>query len=229
MNRPDRPRVIANFARTADGKISTRNFTASGFTSDFDLLRLLEIRALGDAVLVGRNTLAADTMSMTLRDQDLRERRLADGRSPEPLRVIISGSGHLDSKWKVFQTDGGRRVVFSTLAMPIATRDALAPLADLHLAPNGVDIRDVLRTLRTQYAVQTLVCEGGGMLFRSLIEIHAVDQLYVTFGPVVFGGSEAPTLTGVATEFFSSPIRLTMQTMEIVGEECYVSYLVDPV
>jgi len=222
-----RPRVIANFARSADGKVSTRNFTPSGFTSKSDLRRLLEIRASGDAVMVGRHTLAADAMSMTLRDEDLRESRVAAGLAPEPLRVIISASGNLDPSWKVFTTAGSRRVVFSTHAMPASVQSALTPCADLHLAPSDhLDLGDVLHTLRQQYAVRTLICEGGPTLFRGLVDIGAIDELRVTMAPLVFGGAGAPTLTGVSTEFFPHPVQLTMQSMEVLGEECYLSYRV---
>lgn len=222
-----RPRVIANFARTVDGKVSTRNFTPSGFTSEADLRRLLEIRASGDAVMVGRHTLAADTMSMTLRDDDLREARQAAGRFPEPFRVIISASGTLDPTWKVFTTPGARRIVFTTQAMPEAVRSALAPLADLHFSPSDeLDLAHVLSVLRADYDVRTVVCEGGPTLFRSLVEIHAVDELRITIGPVVFGGAQAPTLTGVSTDFFPHPVHLTMQSMEVLGQECYLSYKV---
>lgn len=223
----DRPRVIANFARTIDGKVSTRNFTASGFTSPADLRRLLEIRAGGDAVMVGRNTLSADTMSMTLRDDDLRAARVAEGHPAEPLRVIISASGHLDPAWNVFQSQGARRIVFTTSAMPGKIQSALASLADLHISQSKtLDLAAVLHTLRHQYRVRTLVCEGGPTLLRSLVEMHALDQLHVTLGPVIFGGSGAPTITGLAKAFFPKPVRLTMQSMEVCGQECYLSYRV---
>ena len=65
-----RPRVIANFALTADGKISTRNFTQTGFTSKADKRRLLEIRSLGDAVLAGAMTVSTDRMSMGIKSDD---------------------------------------------------------------------------------------------------------------------------------------------------------------
>ena len=65
-----RPRIILNFAMTVDGKVSTAKQTPSGFTSAFDKHRLLEIRSLGDAVMVGKNTLQIDQMSMGLPDED---------------------------------------------------------------------------------------------------------------------------------------------------------------
>src|ERR1700736_5086273 len=59
-----RPKVILNFAMSVDGKVSTKRYQPSDFSSRDDKRRLLEIRSLGDALLVGRNTGAIDNMSM---------------------------------------------------------------------------------------------------------------------------------------------------------------------
>jgi riboflavin biosynthesis pyrimidine reductase len=133
----------------------------------------------------------------------------------------------LDPAWKVFTTPGARRIVFTTQAMPEAVRSALTPLADLHFSQSDeLDLAEVLIVLRKDYDVRTVVCEGGPTLFRSLVEIGAIDELRITMGPVVFGGAQAPTLTGVSPEFFPHPVHLTMQSMEVLGQECYLSYRV---
>ena len=116
--RAGRPRVIANFALTADGKVSTRNFTPTRFTSRADKRRLQEIRCLGDALLAGARTISTDQMSMGISASDLRERRRAIGLPAEPLRVIVSNRGEIDPHWKVFQTVGSQVIAFSTQRMP---------------------------------------------------------------------------------------------------------------
>jgi riboflavin-specific deaminase-like protein len=225
MNRRDRPKVIANFAMTADGKVTTRCHTPADFTSPRDKHRLLEIRALADALLVGRNTVAADAMSMTLPDRALRARRRAKGRAPEPLRVIVSNRGNLDPAWKVFQTPGADRVVFSTTRMPAARRRALEPLCDLHLlALKSIPIANVLAVLRRIYGVRVLLCEGGPSLLRSLVEIDALDELYLTVAPAIFGGADAPTLTGTSPDFLPAIARFRLVSLRTVGGECYLRY-----
>ena len=69
-----RPFVTANFAITADGRISTRNLTPATFSSPRDKRRLLEIRAACDAILVGARTLSADSMTLGI-PADLRAAR----------------------------------------------------------------------------------------------------------------------------------------------------------
>jgi riboflavin biosynthesis pyrimidine reductase len=61
-----RPFVIATFAMTVDGKITTRNFSPVDFTSREDKLHLLRQRSLGDAVLVGHSTLKQDNVRLGL-------------------------------------------------------------------------------------------------------------------------------------------------------------------
>lgn len=217
--------MIANFALTADGKVSTRNHTPTGFTQPADKRRLQEIRALGDALLVGAATVSADTMSMRLSPRDLRAERTARGLPAEPLRVIVSNGGNLSLSSGVFKKGGAPRVVFSTQRMPQKTRTLLVPLADLWLFDAGkVDLAASLRILRSEYGIRTLICEGGPTLFRSLLDIGAMDELRLTWASVIFGGSGAPTLTTLPGPFLGKTIHAQLVKMEPGGRECYLTY-----
>ena len=217
--------MIANFALTADGKVSTRNFTPTRFTSGADKRRLQEIRCLGDALLAGARTISTDQMSMGISAGDLRERRRAIGLPAEPLRVIVSNRGEIDPHWKVFQTVGSQVIAFSTQRMPQNLRASIARLADLWIFNSAkVDLAAMLRILRSHYRVRTVVCEGGPRLFRALLEIGAVDELRLTWTPLIFGGAEAPTLTGTPDGFLPKTIRYRLRNMETEGGECFLIY-----
>lgn len=226
MSRPaGRPRVIANFAVTADGKVSTRNFTRTGFTSQADKRRLLEIRSLGDALLAGASTVSRDRMSMGITAEDLKKRRRSFGLASEPLRVIVTNRGAINLSWKVFQTPGSQIIVFSTRRMPQSVRASIVQHADLWIfnAPE-VDLAVMLRILRSTYRVRMVVCEGGPRLFRALLEIGAVDELHLTWAPLIFGGAKAPTLTGLPGRFLPATIHCRLRKMEVKGNECFLSY-----
>ena len=217
--------MIANFALTADGKVSTRNFTPTGFTSKADKRRLLEIRCLGDALLAGARTISTDRMSMGISARDLRERRRAIGLPPEPLRVIVSNSGAIDPLWKVFQKTGSPVIAFSTKKMPQNLRASIARLADLWVFSSPkVDLAATLRILRSHYRVRTVVCEGGPRLFRALLEIGAVDELHLTWTPLIFGGTGAPTLTGLPGAFLPQTNRCRLKKIQVKGNECFLTY-----
>jgi len=223
-----RPFVTANFAVTWDGRVSTRNTTATDFSSKRDKQRLLEIRATGDAVLVGRGTVVADNMAMGMPSETLRNARLARGQSAYPLRVILTNSGRLDSALKVFQKRFSPILIFSTARMPQRVRSALARKATLHLADSSmVDLRQMLITLRDEYGVHRVVCEGGPRLFRSLLVAKLVDEIHITFCPRIFGSERAPTMTGVADHFLPAAVRWKLRDMEVIGEECFLRYRIE--
>jgi riboflavin-specific deaminase-like protein len=221
------PFVAVNFAMTWDGKVSTRNLTPADFSSKHDKRHLLEIRATGDALLVGASTLAKDNMSMGLPDAGLRAARAKRGQAPWPLRVIASNSGRIDPNLKVFGKDFSPIVIYSTTRMPPRTRDALAGKAALQLHEgSAVDLKKMLLHLRSHYRVKCLICEGGPSLFRSLLAAGLVDEINLTLCPLVFGGSGAPTLTGLPRGFLPRTVTCRLTRMEVSGDECLLRYRV---
>ena len=220
-----RPFVTANFAITWDARISTRRRTPSDFSSPRDKRRLVEIRAQCDAVLASAKTVGADRMTMGVPDPALRAARLGRGQSAHPLRVLLSNSGRISPALRVFEKDFSPIVVFSTTRMPPRTRAALATRADLWLhEAASVNLVAMMATLRAEYGVRRLVCEGGGQIFRALLIAGLVDEIHATFCPRIFGGKAAPTLTGVAGDFLPASIPLRLCEMKVVEGECFVRY-----
>ena len=213
---------------TVDGKITTRNFSPVDFTSREDKLHLFRQRALGDAVLIGHTTLERDNVRLGLPQENLRKARIRRGQMPYPLRVIVSNQGKIDSRLKIFQSDpakAGPIVIFSTTRMPRKYRCALMENATLYLGNSQhVDLPEMLHRLRREYKVRTVACEGGAALFRSLLEKGLVDQLNVTIAPCLFGGANAPTLTGLSKEFLPKSVQCSLLDMRVVGDECFLTY-----
>jgi riboflavin biosynthesis pyrimidine reductase len=109
--------------------------------------------------------------------------------------------------------------------MPRKNQEALRTTAILHLTgAREVDLAAMLKTLRNQYKVRTLACEGGPTLFRALLERDLVDQLNLTIAPYMFGGGEAPTLTGLSKEFLPASVHCSLIEMRTVGDECFLTY-----
>src|ERR1700761_1955789 len=134
-----RPFVMATFAMTVDGKITTRTFSPIDFTSRTDKQHLVRQRSLGDAVLIGHSTLRKDNVRLGIKNEGLRKERIARGQQPYPLRVIVSNEGKIDPSLNVFHTnpaDSAPIVIFSTTRMPRSYRCALMDHATLHLAAN---------------------------------------------------------------------------------------------
>ena len=220
-----RPFVAVTFAMTVDGKITTKNFSPVDFTSREDKTHLLRQRALGDAVLIGHSTLKHDNVRLGVPDPKMREARVKRRQSEYPLRVIVSNEGRIDSTLNLFKVDISPIVIFSTTRMPARSQKILRQKATLHLSESRtVDLAWMLRQLRRDYGVRTIACEGGATLFRALLEADLVDQLNLTIAPFLFGGANAPTLTGLSKEFLPRSIRCELTDMRVVGEECFLTY-----
>ena len=194
-----RPKVTAHFAITWDGRISTRSRTPSDFSSKADKLKLLRVRAEMDAVLVGMGTVKADGMSLGLPDEDLRNGRIAAGRSAYPLRVIVSSSGAIDLSLPIFGSgvDAGRLVVFVGNGCSDSVVAGLRNLAKQGVdvwkdeeKSNALNLEWVLKVLVVQYGVKSIVCEGGGRLLGELAKGELLDEVRLTIVPRVFGGAE---------------------------------------
>lgn len=198
-------RVILNFALSADGKISTRKKTPAHFTSKRDLDRLHEIRERADAILIGRGTLEADQMTMRSKN------------APQPLRAIISKSGQFDHHHPIFQSEGGN------LHLIITDGEGNSPK---NTTTHHCSLAEWLDWLSEQPGIDTLLCEGGGQLAHALFELDCVDELNLTLAAhSVFGGKNAPTLTGESSAFLAESTSYELQSIEEAGpEEFFLRY-----
>ena len=206
-----RPWISANLAVSADGKISSANGIPSGWTSRADHERLLELRTSADALLVGRGTLEADRMTLTV-----------PGKTAQPLRCIISRNGAIPSDHPVFHTPGGE---IHLLVTEQADDEQVAAPVDC-LVHRG-NLTDFLKTLKQDHAIDRLHCEGGGSLIRSLAALDVIDELHLTLaGHTLFGGANTPTLTGVPSGFFGKSLDFEITRFAPNPEtgECFLSY-----
>ena len=210
-----RPRILINFAITADGKTSTRAKDPAHFTSKLDLHRLLEIRKRADAILVGRGTLEADQMSMTI-PAELKPKK-------QPLRCVVSRSGAFILSHKVFNSRGG---TVHLLATGTDSSYDPVPYESAGAVVHQCQLPDFLHRLRTEYNVETLLCEGGGSLVRALAEIDAIDEVNLTWAAhTVFGGAEAPSITGALGEHLPASLHFALTHFEpLENGECFLTY-----
>jgi 2,5-diamino-6-(ribosylamino)-4(3H)-pyrimidinone 5'-phosphate reductase len=207
-----RPRVSTNLAISADGKISSVRRIASGWTSSNDHARLLEMRKNADALLIGRGTLDADRMTLTV-----------PGKSSPPLRCIVSASGIIDPKHPIFNTPGGDIHLLMTGRFPHQLPDSQLENVTIHQRT----LVQFLAILASDYQIHHLHCEGGGKLIRSLAEIDAIDDFHLTIaGHTLFGGHQAPTVTGIPGDFLpkSSDFEIREFSPRPVLGECFLSY-----
>ncbi len=213
--------ISANIAMSADAKISTRSYTPARFTSQRDSQRLLELRKDKDALLVGRGTLLADTMTMRVPDQ-----------SQQPLRCIVSRSSPIPSDHPILQSKGGLILLCHTEAKTPTERTGMTDTTNNSLTRETTlqhysgSLPAFLHHLEDQHGVKTLHCEGGGMLLKSLLALDLLDELHLTLAAhTLFGGKEAPTLTGQIGDYLATSQHFILSHFEPTSDsECFLTY-----
>lgn len=205
-----KPRISINVAISADGKITDHNSSPSGWTSKEDFQRLISLRKDADALLVGRKTLVADSMSM-----------MVPGQIRQPLRCVISRMGEIPASHPIWNKGGGEIHLLGTAQKPGIPDES-------QVKYHRCSIPDFLERLHENRGVSTLHCEGGGWLFGELLAIRAIETIHCTVaGHTLFGGWGASTLSGLPgirpTEI-SSAYRLADFDHREEADECFLTY-----
>jgi riboflavin biosynthesis pyrimidine reductase len=71
--------------------------------------------------------------------------------------------------------------------------DAQVDLVELD--PAELTLTAVLRHLRSDYGIRSLLCEGGPTMFGALLHERVADELFLTIAPKLTGGGAGPTIT----------------------------------
>lgn len=196
-----RPFVYINSAMSADGKISTLLRRQIKISGKEDLERVDRLRASSDAIMVGVGTVLADDPGLRIKSDLLRQARQAQGKAENPLRVVADSLARTPPNAMVL---GAGSMIAVSKAAPrqklarLSKRGELAVVGDVR-----VDLSELMDVLYGK-GVRRLMVEGGGALNWSMIEAGLVDEIYVHIGPMLIGGTSAPSLadgTGFSETF----------------------------
>lgn len=222
-----RTRVVVNMAVSVDGRITTRKRERFPLGSEHDRRRMDELRARADAVIVGAGTVRHDGYPIVLRYADLRAAREARGQAPHPVNVVLSRALDLPSRSRFFTTDATHRIVFTTGAAPVARRKRFERVSEVVVLPGrSLDPVRVVAELRAR-GLKSLVLEGGGEVHFAFAKAGLVADVYVTLTPRLIGGTDAPSLMDGEGFLWKDHARLTLASLERVGDEVFLHYRVD--
>jgi riboflavin-specific deaminase-like protein len=217
----DRPYVALNMVSTVDGKAAVAGVAAGiGTATDRELMR--QLRAQADAVLAGVGSLRAEAFTPAVPAAYV-PARVARGLAPQPMGVLVSGSGRLPLERRYFQRDDYPRVLL-TSAAGAATLDpaAAARLRVVVTGEHAVDLAAGLRVLRAELGVRWLLCEGGPTLNHALLAAGLVDELFLTLAPRLAGGLGPTIVQGSALPGVPLPLRLV--TLHAEADELFLRY-----
>ncbi len=190
----NRPYTFINVAMTADGKIDTFERKGSAISSKRDKIRVDELRAAADGILVGGRTLLDEAPKLTVKSEALREGRVQRGLAPNPIKVGVVTVADIPLESDFIKSGPARVVIFTTNR---TSRDQLEKLIAngvevfMHDGPR-VDLNSMMQTLK-KIGVDRLMVEGGGTMNFELMRLGLVDELMIYIAPMIFGGANAPT------------------------------------
>ena len=87
---PGRPYLGINMVASLDGK-ATLDWRTKGLSTEVDRRLFHHLRTQADAVMVGAGTAREERYGRMTKNDELRDKRVAEGRTPEALAVVVSG------------------------------------------------------------------------------------------------------------------------------------------
>jgi riboflavin biosynthesis pyrimidine reductase len=180
----------ANFISAADGA-ATLAGTSGQLGGEADRRVFAVLRDHADVVLVGAGTVRAEGYGPPEVDAAHRARRRADGRAEVPR---LAGVG------RPAKLSGAERWITAAESPPLlvtSTRDArpVAGCETLVCGAESVDVGLALDAL-TAKGLSSVLCEGGPTLFADLAGSGRLDELCLTYSPVLAGPGAGRIVAG---------------------------------
>lgn len=221
-----KPHTSLIMAVSLDGKISTRDGAGPRFASEADGIRLREVRSHADAILVGAGTIIADDPTFTEHGK-YKDLRLQRGLAPNPIKVVVSGSGNVPEIARMFQPNGVPALVFTTERIPANRLASLQQVAEVHcVGETTVNFRRVVEILGEVYQVEQLLIEGGGQVNFDVFRAGLIDEIYLTLCPKIIGGRDVTTSVEGDGFDFLDIVDVELVDYRTVGDELFLHYRV---
>jgi riboflavin biosynthesis pyrimidine reductase len=189
-----RPAVAVNMVTSIDGRAQLAG-TAEGLGSRADRLLLRLYRAAFDAVLSGAGTLRQPGIWLRV-GGELAARRAAQGRTPNPIGVVVAGSSPIPTDARWFEGDEPRILVVGS-DNPLERAPAGT---ELLRAPEPRPRPGWVLERLAERGVASVLLEGGPHLNASFVAERLVDELYWTIGPHLIGSDALPMVAPFAGE-----------------------------
>jgi riboflavin biosynthesis pyrimidine reductase len=197
--------VAANFVESLDGVtalpdagLESGAIISGGSRADHFLMGLL--RSVADAILIGAGTLRAGSKDVWFADSIFPEgaQLFAEiGRLRAPLDVV-SRSGRIDPGHPALRSGG------------VVLQGSLSP-------------GEILGRLRAD-GHQRILCEGGPSLFAELAAAGAVDELFLTLSPRLFGRMPADGRKSLTDRQDLHGAALSLRSVRRSGSHLFLRY-----
>jgi diaminohydroxyphosphoribosylaminopyrimidine deaminase/5-amino-6-(5-phosphoribosylamino)uracil reductase len=186
------PFVVAKCGMSLDGRLTRPVREGPWITSAAARKHAQKLRSETDAILVGAETIRTDNPHLTARGA---------GTSHQPVRVVITRSGKLPNRARIFTDRLGKNTLVYRNE-PLA-----AVLADLG-----------------KKNVVSVMIEGGGDVLGHALDQRLIDKVQIYIAPI-FAGGGVPAFAASGARSTSESARLDRITFDKIGPDlCLTGY-----
>jgi riboflavin biosynthesis pyrimidine reductase len=166
--------------------------------------------------MAGAGTVRAERYGPITKNLELAARRDGDA-----LAVVVSGSLDLPADLPLL-ADASSRVVIVTASD--GNVDGVAADVSYIRQPRDGSLAGAMRSLRADFGVRSVLCEGGPHLNSELFREGLVDELFLCLSPRIAGEPDQPaSLEGVA---LAAPVDLDLLTLHEAEDHLFFRYRV---
>ena len=217
-----RPLVGLNMVTSIDGRaqLAGRSDRISG-RLDRELMQFY--RAAYDAVVSGVGTLRADDFYSRLTHANA-ARRLAAGTTPQPLALLVAGTGRVPTDRRFFEYRDQPRAVAVGTSSPHA--NAPLPGVETWVAPGVTPTPHWLLERLAAAGCASVLLEGGPHLNAAFLADGLIDELYWTVGARLLGTDALPMIAPIpgGSPWADSPREAALVSIHRSGEELFLRY-----
>jgi 5-amino-6-(5-phosphoribosylamino)uracil reductase len=228
MKSAGHPYVMLKCAMSIDGFIDDSSPNRLILSNDDDFDRVDAIRAEVDAIMIGANTLRKDNPTLLIRSLKRKESRRYLGRPENITKVIVTASGRIDSKSRLFEDRESENIIYTVDTEKARLAGELHGLATVVGFPGStVNLHDLLTDLGGR-GIRRLLVEGGTKVSTQLLAADLVDELHVAIAPFFVGEENAPRFVGPAAYPWNATKRMTLSEIRNVGDMAVLYYSLRP-
>lgn len=210
-----RPHVLLKLAVSSDEKIAAAGNRRVEITGDEARERVFMLRAMSDAILVGRGTVIADDPVLTCRLPGMEQR--------SPVRVVLNAKLNLPLASAVIGTarDVPAWVVGDVAASQIAEDVLRGKGAEVIRAPAQDGIFDMAAVLKllAERGITRLMVEGGAAVATSLLHADLIDEVILLRGGKPIGDDGVPPLQGLPLTALTQAPQFKPLASEKLGDD----------
>jgi diaminohydroxyphosphoribosylaminopyrimidine deaminase/5-amino-6-(5-phosphoribosylamino)uracil reductase len=212
-----RPHVTLKLAVSADSKAGLAGRKPAAITAEAARVRVFQMRATSDAIMVGIGTLLSDNPQLTCRLPGMFER--------SPVRVVLDANLILPLATSVVATVRETPTWVFTSSKPSAIAEEILQHKGCKVfrvgeADGRLDLEDVLKVLAEQ-GITRLMVEGGPKVAGGFAAAGLVDELALLRGGKTIGAGGIEPIEGMPLDGFTGQLhargseKLGPDTLEI--------------